>query len=469
MSNLQYDANQLGFNADVIIIGAGISGLHATRRLIQEGANVLLLEARERVGGRMATSTFNGELYDVGAHWVPPHATQLRTLLSELKIPLHQQYHVGQSVWSINNRTRTFKQRTPWLAPWVAFEINTIYRKLNALVHKLQATNHQFATHLAQTDRLSFGAWLAKECRHKETITIFETLCKIYFFAMPDEISLFYIVDQTNSHNGAETLFDLRPTHNQERIAGGTQRLAEQIATQIHQQVLTDTPVLALRQDHESVIAYSRGNSFRARYAILAIPPAVAEQIYFEPTLPAARDTLHQRVLMGRAISATLCFDYPFWRENGKSGVLISNTGPATMVHDVSPANGTEGALACLISGNDATHWGAQPKSERLRALVAQLQPWFGDEITAYRGLIERDWNTERWSRGAAGFMPTGSAPYIQSMALPIGRLHFAGGETATHWTNTIEGAIEAGERAAAEVIAELTSGGYLRKMIASE
>ncbi len=469
MSNLQYDANQLGFNADVIIIGAGISGLHATRRLIQEGANVLLLEARERVGGRMATSTFNGEIYDVGAHWVPPHATQLRTLLSDLNIPLHQQYHVGQSAFVLKNRIHPFKQRVPWFAPWVSFDIGRINRKLNKLVRKLQATNHQFTQHLMQTDRLSFGAWLHQQCRHKETIAIFETLCKITFFAMPDEISLFYVIDQVNSHQSAQILFNLRPTQHQERIVGGTQRIAEQLAKQMPQQILTDTPVLAIRQDHDSVIAYSRGNSFRARYAILAIPPAVAEQIYFEPTLPAARDTLHQRVLMGRAISATLCFDYPFWRENGKSGVLISDSGPATMVHDVSPANGTEGALACLISGNDATHWGAQPKSERLRALVTQLQPWFGDEITAYRGLIERDWNAERWTRGATGYMPNGTASYIQSLALPIERLHFAGGETATRWTNTLEGAIEAGERAAAEVIAELSSGGYLRKMIANE
>jgi monoamine oxidase len=466
VSNLQYDANQLGFNADAIVIGAGISGLHAARRLIQEGANVLLLEARDRVGGRLATNTFNGEIYDVGAHWIPSHATQLRAMLTELNIPLHQQYHGGQSALILNKRTHTFKQHAPWLAPWVAIDVNRIYRKLNKLVAKLQVTNHQFNTYLTQIDRQSFGAWLHQQCRHQETITVFETLSKIYFYALPDEISLFYVVDQVNSHQGAQTLFNIRPTHNQERITGGTQRIAEQLANQMQQRVLTDTPVLAIRQDHESVIAYSRGNSFRARYAILAIPPAVAEQIYFEPTLPAARDTLHQRVLMGRAISATLCFDYPFWRENGKSGVLISSDGPATMVHDVSSATGSEGALACLISGNDATHWGAQPKSERLRALVTQLQPWFGDEITAYRGLIERDWNAERWSRGAAGFMPNGTAPYVQSLSLPIGRLHFAGGETATHWTNTIEGAIESGERAAAEVIAELMGGGYLHKMV---
>lgn len=469
MSNLQYDANQLGYNADVIVIGAGLSGLHATRRLVQEGANVLLLEARERVGGRLATSTFNGEVYDIGAHWIPNDAELLRLLLTELNVPLYQQYHVGTSALTIGKRTRQFKHRLPLISPFVMFDIRRIHRKLNALVQKLQATNHNFTKLLEQTDRLSFGAWLHRECRHTTTIHLFEILCKIIFYAQPDELSLFYVVDQVNSHNGAANLFSMRPTMNKERVAGGTQRIAEQLAKHIYQQVITDTPVLAIRQDHESVIAYSRGSSYRARYAILAIPPAVAEQIYFEPTLPAHRDALHQRVVMGRAICATLCFDYPFWRENGKSGVMISHNGPATLVHDVSPANSSEGALACLISGSDAAHWGAQPKSERLRALVNQLQPWFGDEITAYRGLIERDWNTERWTRGATGFMPNGSASYIQSLALPIGRLHFAGGETATKWTNTMEGALTAGERAAAEVISELISGGYLRKMMASD
>ncbi len=469
MSNLQYDTNQLGFNADVIVVGAGLSGLYATHRLIQEGANVLLLESRDRVGGRMATSTFNGEIYDVGAQWVSPHANALRSLLSELNIPLHQQYQVGESAFVVGKRTRIFKQRAPWISAFVTLEMRRIQNKLNRFVTKLQITNHHFTKNLQYTDRLSFGAWLHQECRHKETIAIYELLCKIHFFAQANELSLFYVLDQINSHQGAHNLFNLRPTHLQERILGGTQLIAEKLATRIKQQVLVDTPILAIRQDHESIIAYSRGSSFRARYAILAIPPAVAEQIYFEPTLPAYRDTLHQRMIMGRAISATLCFDYPFWRENGKSGVYITSGEPATLVHDVSPANGTEGALACLISGDAATHWGAQPKSERLKALIAQLQPWFGDEITAYRGLIERDWNAERWSRGAAGFMSNGSASYVQSIALPIGRLHFAGSETATRWTNTLEGAIEAGERTAAEVVAELTSGGFLRKMIASE
>lgn len=468
MSNLQYDANQLGFNADVIVIGAGLSGLYTTHRLIQEGANVLVLEARDRVGGRMATSTFNGELYDIGAHWVSPNATSLRKLLAELDIPLLQQFHSGTSAFVIGKKTRSFKQRTPLLPPHIALDMRRINSKLDRLVTKLNETNSQFTKYMQFTDRTSFGAWLHQECRHQETIAIFELLCKIRFYAQPNEMSLFYVVDQVNSHNGAKNVFTTRPTHNQERIAGGTQFITEQLAKRVKHQLLVDTPVLALRQDNESVIAYSRGNSFRARYAVLAIPPAVAEQIYFEPTLPSYRDTLHQRMIMGRAISATLCFDYPFWRENGKSGVYISNGDPASIVHDVSPTSGSEGALACLISGDAATHWGAQPKSERLKALITQLQPWFGDEITAYRGLIERDWNAERWNRGATGYLSCGSASFVQSLALPIGRLHFAGGETATRWTNTMEGAIEAGERATAEIIAELASGGFLAKRLES-
>jgi monoamine oxidase len=120
--------------------------------------------------------------------------------------------------------------------------------------------------------------------------------------------------------------------------------------------------------------------------------------------------------------------------------------------------------LACVIIGDNASHWSAQPRSERLRALVTQLAGWFGNEALAYRGMIERDWNNERWSRGTVGFMPPGSASFVHTIGTPVGRIHWASSETATQWSGSIEGAIEAGERTAAEVIGQLSSAGLLRR-----
>jgi monoamine oxidase len=282
--------------------------------------------------------------------------------------------------------------------------------------------------------------------------------------AEPSEISFVYVLDQIQAYQRAEVIFSLRPAHEQDRISGGMQRITERLAQQLRPQLNIDTPVLAMRQDEESVSAYSRGASFRAHYAIIAAPPAVAAQIYYEPALPSNRDALNQRVVMGRAIQAVLCYDYPFWRENQKSGFLMSDDGPASIIHDVSPTTSSEGALACVIIGDNASHWSAQPRSERLRALVTQLAGWFGNEALAYRGMIERDWNNERWSRGTVGFMPPGSASFVHTIGTPVGRIHWASSETATQWSGSIEGAIEAGERTAAEVIGQLSSAGLLRR-----
>jgi monoamine oxidase len=167
---------------------------------------------------------------------------------------------------------------------------------------------------------------------------------------------------------------------------------------------------------------------------------------------------------MGRALRMIVFYDYPFWRENGQSGHFIDANGPVSEVHDVSPVDGTEGALSLLIAGDAAHHWGMQPRNERLSAVIAQLQRVFGPEVLAYRGMIERDWNNERWHRGSNGFLVPGGATYIHNLATPIGRVHWAGAETATHWTNTLEGAIESGERAAAEVMVELAAAGYLQR-----
>lgn len=464
MSTLQFDPNQLGYNADVIVVGAGVSGLVATWRLVREGVDAVLLEAKDRVGGRISSGTFNGESYDLGARWIRSTATQTHQLAHELGIQLIPQYHTGESVINLGKTQKRFRHRDPLFAPHVSLSYHGIIRKLNALANELQQRSAKSTARIPALDAVSFGEWLQQHCGNRMMRMLFTTLTQIHFTAEPSEISFVYVLDQVQAFRGAQHVFPLRPAHNQERIPGGMQRLVERLAQQLRPQINTDTPVLAIRQDEESVSAYSRGSSFRARYAIVATPPTVAAQIYHEPALPPHRDALNQRVIMGRAITAVLCYDYPFWRENKQSGFMLSNGGPACMVHDVSPTTSSEGALACLIVGDNASHWGAQPRGERLKTLVAQLTTWFGDETMAYRGMIERDWNGERWSRGTVGFMPPGSAGFIHALNTPVGRLHWAGSETASDWTGSIEGAVEAGERTAAEVISQLSSAGYLRR-----
>ncbi len=464
MSTLQFDPNQLGYNADVVVIGAGISGLVATWRLIREGVDAVLLEARDRVGGRANSGTFNGESYDLGARWISPHAKQFRQLAHELGIQLTPQYIQGESMIRINRRDIRFRNRVPWLAPNVQIDYQRIIAKLNKLSHQLQLQTIKSAQAIKDYDQFSFGAWLQKQSSSNTTRNLFRLLTHIHFMAEPSEISFVYVLDQIQAYQRAEFIFSLRPAVDQDRIPGGIHRITERLAQQLRPQLNVDTPVLAMRQDEESVSVYSRGSSFRARYAIVAAPPAVAAQIYYEPALPSNRDALNQRVVMGRAINAVLCYDYPFWRENQKSGFIMSDDGPASLIHDVSPTGSTEGALACVIIGDNASHWSAQPRSERLKALVTQLTSWFGNEALSYRGMIERDWNNERWSRGTVGFMPPGSASFVHSISTPIGRIHWASSETATHWSGSIEGAIEAGERTAAEVITQLSTAGFLRK-----
>jgi monoamine oxidase len=463
MSTLQFDPNLIGYNADVVVVGGGLSGLTAAYRLANQGVDVAILEARERAGGRMASGTFNGEAYDLGAHWVAPNAVQLRKIIHDLGLPLTTQYHDGESAVLLGNKSYTFKQRSPMLSPAVSHDRWSVMRLLNRYARAMQTPTNKVIEQINAFDQLSFGLWLKQTCRFKQSIAWFNIMCRIRFNAEPSEISLIYIIDQVQAFQKSEYLFPYRPAFQQERVVGGAQRIGDRLATQLRPQLQLDAPVLAMRQDDTSITAYSRGSSVRARYAVIALPPAVAEQIYFEPHLPPGRDALNQRILMGRAIEAILCYDYPFWRENNKSGFMLSDSGPAVMVHDVSPATNTEGALACLIAGNAASHWGAQPRGERLRALVQQLSGWLGNEAGAYRGMIERDWNSERWNRGSVGFMPPGTSSFVHSINMPVGRIHWAGSEASTQWTGTLEGAIDAGEKAAEEIIRQLREGGHLK------
>ena len=279
MSTLQFDPNQLGFNADVIVVGGGLSGLVATWRLVREGVDVILLEAKERVGGRISSGTFNGETYDLGARWIKQTATQTHQIVHELGVQLFPQYHDGESVIEIGKHKKRFKHRAPLFAPHVQYEYHRIIRILNRLAYTLQHRTSKNAAKIAQLDAISFGAWLQQHSRNTYVTELFTVLSHVHFCAEPSEISIVFVIDQVHAFRGAQHIFPLRPAINQERIVGGIQRITDRLAQQLRPQIYVDTPVLALRQDDDSVTAYSRGASYRARYAIIATPPVVASQM----------------------------------------------------------------------------------------------------------------------------------------------------------------------------------------------
>jgi monoamine oxidase len=223
------------------------------------------------------------------------------------------------------------------------------------------------------------------------------------------------------------------------------------MAEELGDRVTLSTPVRTIRTEDDGVVA----GEVRARRAIVAVPPALAGRIEYDPPLPGPRDQLTQRMPMGAVIKTMTIYDEPFWREQGLSGQCLSLPGPAQVIFDNTPPNGTPGVILGFLEARDARLLGAVSEAERREAVVGGLARVFGPRAAQPSGYVEKNWRAEPYTRGcyAGVFGPGIWTAFGTWLREPIDRIHWAGTETATRWMGYFDGAVQSGKRAAAEVM----------------
>ncbi len=219
--------------------------------------------------------------------------------------------------------------------------------------------------------------------------------------------------------------------------------------------MILNAPVHIVEHNAAGVRVVSDTIAVEAQRAIIAIPPTLAGRLRYKPALPGYRDQLTQRMPMGTIIKVHCLYETPFWREEGLSGQATSFDGIIRVTFDNSPESGKPGVLMGFIEGNEARIWGKRSLEERRAAALACLRRYFGEKAAHPYEYIEQNWADEEYTRGCyAGIMIPGAwTTYGEALRAPIGRLHWAGTETATVWNGYLDGAIQSGQRAAAEVL----------------
>lgn len=272
-----------------------------------------------------------------------------------------------------------------------------------------------------------------------------------------------FFVSYCRAAGSFENLLESAPGGGQEfRIAGGAQQISQRLADVLgRENVHTGCPVTRLTdyalRGVEAEVA--DGRRWRARRVILALPPHLVVRIDHSPPLPTWREQLGQRMPMGHLIKVLVTYQFGFWRQRGLSGQAISSRGPLCTVFDASSADALSPALVCFLGGEQATAWAARPKAERCAAVLQHLYDLFGvEDALNPLDYIEHDWAAEPYNGGCpvARMTPGTQSTLAYRLAQPVGSLHFAGTELATCWTGFINGAVESGQRAAAEVASAL-------------
>lgn len=443
---------------DVGIVGAGLAGLAAASALRAAGATVAVLEARDGVGGRLRNEMLGGAVIaDAGGAWMGAGHERLAALARSLGEHSFPTYDVGDNVLLLRGRRRTYRGTIPRLNPVVLLDLLRARRRIDRLARRVTADCPWEAPDARRHDRETFATWMR---RHVHTRTGRELLAiagRTVWGADPNELGLLHVLFYVSSAGGIERLFDTQGGAQQDRFAGGAQALATGLAERLGGAVFRSAPVERIVAERGGVRLVSPRLSVSARRVVVAIPPALTARIDFAPELGGMRRQLAQRMPLGTLTKCFALYRRPFWRESGCSGEAVSDSGPATLTFDCSPEDGRAGVLLGFVGGPDARAFSRLGPGERRRVVLGGFARLFGPAAAAPEDYLEASWADEPWSQGGptSSFGAGGWTAYGPCLRAPVGRIHWAGTETATVWSGYMEGALESAERVVAEVLAE--------------
>ncbi len=440
-----------------VIVGAGFAGLSAARTLMAKGQDdFVILEARDRVGGRTKPGRIGDLGIDLGGMWMAPGQTRLRRLAAHYRVRPYPTHLDGNAIFRIGKRERQGPRedlsRLLGVGGGLAYLLARW--KLERLMAPLDPERPWAHPEAGRLDAMTVEAWIARNVLHALPRAAFRTVCTTVLCAEPSEISLLFFLHYLKSGGGLDVLISSDTGGAQNLLfQGGVHQIGRLMADEVGERLRLEAAVSAIEWHDGGVIVQSEAGRFTARKAIVAVPSTLLQRIRFTPELPRPKMAVHERLTMGSSIKFWVLYDAPFWRDRALNGLVLRDDVPTTPIMDVTPPGQDQGLLVGFFDGAHAIRYAGHSREDRRNIVVEMLADHFGSDALQPLDYVDHDWTGEEWSGGCYGaFAPPGVLTrYGEHLRTPIGPLHWAGTETSAEWTGYIEGAIRSGERAARE------------------
>lgn len=468
----------------VVVVGAGFSGLSAARHLARSGVDVLVLEARPRVGGRSWTDGSGAHRFDRGGQWIGPTQHRLQALADEQGVTTFPTYTTGSAVELREGWRTRYTGMIPTSDHEAAAEAVEAILDLDLAAFEVPLHAPWEAADARVLDATTLASWMAEHLTSPGARAMLEVAVKGVFGVEPDELSLLFTLFYLHAGGGLSNLARTTGGAQERRFTGGSQQLAIRMAEELGDRVVLEAPVESVNQDAGGVVVTSRlagGGAgadtgadadrvktdadgrwrVRAARAIVAMPPVLASRLRWSPPLPGVREQLAMRMPMGAVTKVHARYEHPFWRDDGLNGQLVASAGPLSSTFDDSAPDGSDGVIVGFVAGRDCRQYEREGPEARRKAIVEQLGRAFGPPAGEPAELVEQHWPGEVFTGGGpvAICSPGALASLGPALREPVELVHWAGTETATEWCGYLEGALQAGERAAVEVLDSLGGG----------
>ncbi|QNP72062.1 flavin monoamine oxidase family protein [Streptomyces roseirectus] len=457
-------------DVDVAIVGAGLAGLTAARDLVAAGKSVVVLEARDRVGGRVLNLRLaNGQVTEGGGEFIGPTQTRMKALADSLGVETFATYNTGDNLLYKDGKRTPYATGGPLgsVPPVdVAGLANAaiVQASLNDMAKQVPIDAPWTAPKADEWDRQTFETWLRANAVVPSAKFLLDVACTSIFSAEPRELSLlfvlYYIAGAGDAdHPGTlERLTETAGGAQELRFVGGSQLVPVKLAATLGDRVVLNAPVRSITKSGARYVVSADGATVTASRVVVAVPPPLAARISYDPLMPASRDQLTQRLPMASVAKAIAVYDTPFWRADGLNGQVVSDSGVISSTFDNSPPDASFGALMGFIEADKARQLDAASEAEVRAAVLKDLTTYFGPKAAAPTSFALHRWNNEQYTRGGPVSIaaPGVLTQYGRSLRAPVGGIHWAGTETSVYWMGFMDGAVRSGERVAREVLAAL-------------
>ncbi|PTR32276.1 putrescine oxidase [Rhodococcus sp. OK519] len=443
---------------DVVVVGAGPSGLTAATELTKAGLSVAVLEARDRVGGRTWTDTIDGAVLEIGGQWVSPDQTALYETLEELGMDTYGRYREGDSVYIATGSDRTVYSGDSFpVSDHTPSEMDRLIAILDDLAAEIGADEPWAHPRARELDTVSFSRWLEdlsddREARDNIGLFVaggmltkpahaFSTLQAVLMAASAGSFS--NLVDE-------DFILD-------RRVVGGMQQVSIRLADRLGDDVFLGAPVRTVRWDEDGVTVLADGDlEVRASRVVLAVPPNLYTRISFDPPLPRRQHQMHQHQSLGLVIKVHAVYETPFWRADGLSGTCFSGAELVQEVYDNTNHGDSRGTLVAFVSDEKADAMFELTADERKRRILESVARFLGPQAAEPVVYYESDWGAEEWTRGAyaASYDLGGLHRYGRHQRTPVGPIHFSCSDLAGAGYQHVDGAIRMGRDTARAILA---------------
>jgi len=418
---------------DVVVVGAGLSGLIAARDLRRRGVEVVVLEAAERPGGRsLAETSVLGSRVDLGGQWIGHNHHRLAALADE--------FGTTRYVMHTGAMPAVIADGHP-LRLWSPAMLSAVIALLLLQLVRFSGCADRSGSRVT--------TWLDRVPGRARRLL--EVVALVSWTDDLDRMSVRSMLTLIRRQHGLLTMLSTKGGAQDSLVVEGVGTLVERLAEELGTSLRLAHPVTRIERDDSGVTVRTAYTEIRADRVIVAVPPPMAARIHHEPSLPDARVALERDSHMGVVYKAIAVYPEPFWRASGSAEMILLDD-PGCGVFDSSPPDGP-GHLCVLVGGPEAEALDRLELDERRSAILSALAVQLGTGVLDPSSWHEKAWHLDPHAGGGYLALPDLHADFgLPMSAEPIGRVHWAGSESAQDHPGYLDGAIEAGLRAAQEV-----------------